>query len=296
MELCVGVDSNWRMQSSDPFLDFGQDARRLGGSVVDVLQPSGMDARAYGTAPTREDAEAALHSRLNAAIIDQILVGVFTGAVALALHVTLASLPFVGLAVAIELLYFFVEETRSGQTIGKRQYGVRVVNLDGTRPGPRTIAYRTLGRLLDALPAYHASGLLTMIGTGRRYRQRIGDVIAHTTVVAAPGGRALAPRRRWLLPLLTAVATAVSVAVIVSAVNRSPSLGSLRSGFVSGCEQAGSSSSYCSCVFTTLEAAGYNTNASWQTLERDAEAARASENPGLMPAAYTTAVRSCATP
>jgi hypothetical protein len=109
------------MQSSDPFLDFGQDARRLGGSVVEVLQPSGMDARAYGAAPTREDAEAALRSRLNAAVIDQILVGVFTGAVALVLHVTLASLSFVGLAVAIELLYFFVEESRSGQTIGKRQ-------------------------------------------------------------------------------------------------------------------------------------------------------------------------------
>ena len=247
-------------------------------------------------APTREDTEDALHSRLNAAIIDQILVGLFTAVVALALRLTFASLALAAVAIAAELLYFFVEETRTGQTIGKRQYGVRVVNLDGTRPGPRTIAFRTLGRILDALPAYHASGLLTMIGTGRRRRQRIGDMLAHTTVVAAPGGRALAPRRRWLLPLLTVVATAFSLAVIVAAVDRSSGPDALRSGFVSGCERGGSSSSYCGCVFNALVAAGYTDSAAWDSLEREVSAAQASGSPALLPAAYVSAVRSCGTP
>ncbi len=284
------------MESSDPFLDFGRDAGSRSVSGAEVASAPGSHATSPGTAPTREDAEDALHSRLNAAIVDQILVGLFTGVVALVLRLTFASLAFAGLAIAVELLYFFVEETRSGQTIGKRQYGVRVVNLDGTRPGPRTIAFRTLGRVLDALPAYHASGLLTMIGTGRRRRQRIGDMLAHTTVVAAAGGRALAPRRRWLLPLLTVLATAFSVAVVVTAADRSPGSSGLRSGFVSGCERGGASSSHCGCVFTAIVAAGYTDSAAWESLEREVTAAQARGNPALLPAAFVSAVRSCATP
>jgi uncharacterized RDD family membrane protein YckC len=247
-------------------------------------------------APTREDAEDALHSRLNAAVVDQILIGVFAVVVGLVLQLAFASVAFAGLAIGAELLYFFVQETRTGQTIGKRQYGVRVVNLDGTRPGPRTIAFRTLGRILDTLPAYHASGLLTMIGTGRRRRQRIGDMLAHTTVVAAPGGRPLAPRRRWLLPLLTVIATAISVGVIVEAVDRASSSDALRSGFVSGCEQGGYPSSYCGCMGSALVAAGYTNTAAWQSLENDVHAAQASEDPALLPAAYVSAVQSCGTP
>jgi uncharacterized RDD family membrane protein YckC len=284
------------MESSDPFLDFGRDAGWRGVSGAEVVSAPGSHATGSGMAPTREDTEDALHSRLNAAIIDQILVGLCTGVVALVLRLTFASLAFAAVAVAVELLYFFVEETRSGQTIGKRQYGVRVVNLDGSRPGARTIAFRTLGRILDALPAYHASGLLTMIGTGRRRRQRIGDVLAHTTVVAAPGGRALAPRRRWLLPLLTVLATAFSVAVIVVAVDRSPASSALRSGFMSGCERGGASSSHCGCVFNAIVAAGYTDSAAWESLEREVTAAQASDNPALLPAGYVSAVRSCGTP
>ena len=285
------------MESSNPFLDFGRGDEGLPGvSGAEVASAPGPHAKGYGIAPTREDAEDALRSRLNAAIIDQILIGVFTVVVALVFHVTFASVTFAALAVSFELLYFFVEETRTGQTIGKRQFGVRVVNLDGTRPGPRTIAFRTLGRILDALPAYHASGLLTMIGTGRRRRQRIGDMLAHTTVVAAPGGRALAPMKRWVLPLLTVVATALSVAVIVAAVDRASGPDALRSGFVSGCVQSGASSSYCGCVFSALVAAGYTTDAAWESLENEVSAARASGNAALVPAAYVSAVRGCGTP
>src|SRR5579862_3333789 len=124
------------MDSSDPFLDFGRDTGSRSALGTEPALALGSAVAAYGTAPTREDTEDALHSRLNAAIIDQILVGIFIGILALALHVTFASAAFAAVALGIELVYFFVQETRTGQTIGKRQYGVRVVNVDGTRPGP----------------------------------------------------------------------------------------------------------------------------------------------------------------
>lgn len=284
------------METSDPFLDFGRGAETRSVSGAEVVSAPGFHVTGDVIAPTREDTEAALRSRLNAAVIDQILVGLVTVGLALALRFAFASLAFGELAVVVELLYFFVEETRTGQTIGKRQYGVRVVNLDGTRPGPRTIAYRTLGRILDALPAYHASGLLTMIGTGRRRRQRIGDMLAHTTVVAAPGGRALAPTKRWILPLLTVLATALSAAVIVAAVNRASGPDALRSGFVAGCVQGGSPSSYCGCVFDALAADGYTTDSAWLSLENEVRSAQSSGNPSLLPAAWVSAVRGCGTP
>ena len=111
------------MESSDPFLDFGRDAGSHSVPEAEVMSAPGSHGAGYGIAPTREDVEDALHSRLNAAIIDQILIGLFAAAVALALHLTFASLALAGVAIAAELLYFFVQETRSGQTIGKRQYG-----------------------------------------------------------------------------------------------------------------------------------------------------------------------------
>jgi uncharacterized RDD family membrane protein YckC len=281
--------------SANPFLDFGQDTLRRDGAAVDLAPAAASGPTAYGTAPSREDSEDALHSRLNAAVIDQILVNLLIVGLALGLGMTFASTTFLAFAVALELVYFFVQETASGQTIGKRRCGVRVINLDGTVPGPRAIAFRTLGRVLDALPAYHASGLLTMIGTGRRRRQRIGDYIARTTVVAAPGGRALAPRRRWLLPLLTVVATVLSAALIVSAVQRAENSTSFGNAFVSGCERAGSTPAYCGCVYDAFVAAGYTTTAAWDSLEREASAARASGNPGLLPPVYFTALRDCRT-
>jgi uncharacterized RDD family membrane protein YckC len=283
------------MAASDPFLEFFGEPGQRDVPVGPAAPRPNTPVVGYGTAPTREDTEDALHSRLNAAIIDQILLGLVIGAISLVFHVTFASLSFAAVAVAIELGYFFIEETRTGQTIGKRQYGVRVVTLDGSRPGPRAIAYRTLARLLDTLPAYYASGLITMIGTGRRRRQRIGDMIARTTVVAAPGGRALAPRRPWLLPLLTTVAIAISVGVIVRAVELADN-DNLRAGFVSGCERDGAPSSYCGCLFNAIEAAGYTTTAAWEGLDREVAAARTSNDSALLPPTYVSAVQSCGTP
>jgi hypothetical protein len=53
-----------------------------------------------------------------------------------------------------------------------------------------------------------------MMRTGAAKRQRIGDVVAGTVIVVEPGGRPL-PTPRALLPIVTLVVTALSIAVIV---------------------------------------------------------------------------------
>ena len=85
----------------------------------------------------------------------------------------------------LTLLYYGVSEATTGQTLGKRLLGVRVVRAsDGTQPGAGAIAGRTLLRLVDALPFAYLLGLIVVLATGRR-RQRLGDLAAGTTVVAA---------------------------------------------------------------------------------------------------------------
>ncbi len=86
--------------------------------------------------------------------------------------------------VAATLAYFIISEGTSGQTVGKRALGIRVVRCDGSRAGPGPIVVRNVLRLVDALPIAYIVGLVTILATGRR-RQRIGDMAADTAVVRA---------------------------------------------------------------------------------------------------------------
>jgi uncharacterized RDD family membrane protein YckC len=81
--------------------------------------------------------------------------------------------------------YHFVCEATTGQTLGKKLLGIRVVNLDGTRAGAGAVLVRTVLRLIDALPILYIVGLASVLGTGSGRRQRVGDLAAGTTVVAA---------------------------------------------------------------------------------------------------------------
>ena len=83
---------------------------------------------------------------------------------------------------ALALLYYGISEAATGQTIGKRLLSIRVVGVDGSRPGPGSIAIRTVLRLIDGI-FFYLVGLATVLATGER-RQRIGDLAAKTTVVA----------------------------------------------------------------------------------------------------------------
>lgn len=86
------------------------------------------------------------------------------------------------MAIAIMLTYFFVMEATRGQTIGKRNYGLRVQSASGGPASLNAISGRTVLRLIDELPLFYLLGLLVALLTGRR-RRRIGDWVAGTVVV-----------------------------------------------------------------------------------------------------------------
>ncbi len=80
--------------------------------------------------------------------------------------------------------YYGVLEAATGQTLGKRLLGIRVMADDGqTKATGRQVAIRTALRLIDGF-AFYAVALAVAIATGER-RQRIGDLAAGTVVVAA---------------------------------------------------------------------------------------------------------------
>ncbi|AOW79683.1 RDD domain containing protein [Halodesulfurarchaeum formicicum] len=81
----------------------------------------------------------------------------------------------------LALGYFVVFEWTSGQTPGKRLFGITVVQADGRPASLLAAILRNVLRIVDALPtAYLLGGVLI-------YRsddgQRLGDVIGNTVVV-----------------------------------------------------------------------------------------------------------------
>jgi uncharacterized RDD family membrane protein YckC len=86
---------------------------------------------------------------------------------------------------AIVLGYYFVGEGyMGGRTVGKALLGLKVVQPDGMPPTPTKAAVRTILRLVDALPLLYLVGFACVLVTGPK-AQRIGDMAAGTTVVAA---------------------------------------------------------------------------------------------------------------
>jgi uncharacterized RDD family membrane protein YckC len=86
---------------------------------------------------------------------------------------------WLALYLAALLLYYFTLEARTGQTVGKRLLGLRVLRADGGRPSAAAIAVRTLLRLIDWLPLLYLTGFITTLITGAR-RRRLGDLAAGT--------------------------------------------------------------------------------------------------------------------
>jgi uncharacterized RDD family membrane protein YckC len=88
-----------------------------------------------------------------------------------------------GIVIGWSLYYYFALESMTGQTVGKRAMGLKVVRADGTPADMRDIAIRTVLRLVDGLGLYLV-GLAAMLATGER-RQRLGDLAAGTVVTTA---------------------------------------------------------------------------------------------------------------
>jgi uncharacterized RDD family membrane protein YckC len=84
--------------------------------------------------------------------------------------------------VALSFLYYLVLEALSGQTVGKRIMGLKVVTVDGRAPTLPEILLRTVGRIVDILPAFYLVGWI-VLKQRRHPRQRLGDRLANTTVI-----------------------------------------------------------------------------------------------------------------
>lgn len=84
--------------------------------------------------------------------------------------------------IAVAVLYYSVDELLTGQTLGKRMMGLKVIMVNGRPLYGRPIILRTVGRIVDVLPAFYLVGWIAMRGP-HRPPQRLGDRLAGTTVV-----------------------------------------------------------------------------------------------------------------
>ena len=71
-----------------------------------------------------------------------------------------------------------------GQTLGKRLFRLRVMDVQGLRLQLSQIVIRNLLRFVDSLPAFYFVGGLTSLVSRRA--QRLGDIAANTIVVRNP--------------------------------------------------------------------------------------------------------------
>ena len=98
----------------------------------------------------------------------------------------------------ISVGYAIVLEWRwHGQTVGKRLFGLRVIDVHGLRLQPSQIVLRNLLRLIDVLPLFYLVGGTAALLS--RKGQRLGDLAANTVV---------AHERTWEAPDLEQIAPA----------------------------------------------------------------------------------------
>lgn len=114
--------------------------------------------------------------------------------------------------IAVSLLYFPLFEARTGQTPGKRIFGIAVVRASGT-------GVRFGTALLRRLPSLFNFALLDAVFapfTARR--QRAFDIVAGTLVVTSSPSASRV--RAWIATAALAALTAVAIVALVSVVPR----------------------------------------------------------------------------
>lgn len=95
-----------------------------------------------------------------------------------------------------------MEGLMQGQTLGKKVMKLRVIHVDGTPVNLRSAFLRNLLRPADMLPGLYLVGLILIFLNSKA--QRIGDLVAGTTVVKIPAaqeGYTPAPHRVGVHPL-----------------------------------------------------------------------------------------------
>lgn len=131
---------------------------------------------------------AGLMSRFLAWLLDTLVSGVL--ALALLTGLSVAEVVLGGVSSAMAFVVWFtidwgymiaLEIAWSGQTIGKRVMGLRVLQESGVRVGFHQSLLRNLARLIDRIPLFYLVGGVAAVLS--RSQQRLGDLLAGTIVV-----------------------------------------------------------------------------------------------------------------
>jgi uncharacterized RDD family membrane protein YckC len=144
----------------------------------------------YPTRPTRDDTSV-IGARIGAQIIDNIIMAIIFGVIFFVMG-GIGSVVGGGIGNAIStiglllglvgtLLYWFLlEGLWDGYTVGKKLFGIKVVEEDGHECSLGSAFVRNLLEIIDGL-FYYLIGFIVMAISDKR--QRIGDRLAGTTVV-----------------------------------------------------------------------------------------------------------------
>ncbi|HVE83350.1 MAG TPA: RDD family protein [Myxococcales bacterium] len=131
---------------------------------------------------------AGLMGRFLAWCIDLVIVVALAIATGLVLENGFAFLPELGRALwlvvffAIDWGYGIATETAwSGQTVGKKALGLRVIQTSGVRIGFLQAVIRNLARVVDRLPLLYLLG--AAVAAFSESQQRLGDMLAGTVVI-----------------------------------------------------------------------------------------------------------------
>lgn len=131
---------------------------------------------------------AGLYSRFLAWLLDSLIIVAGTLLALMGLNMVMVGLS--GFATALGIVVYFLldwgygialETAWSGQTVGKRVLGLRVIQRSGVRIGFYHAALRNLARPVDRLPLFYLVGGLTALLNDSH--QRLGDMLAGTLVV-----------------------------------------------------------------------------------------------------------------
>ena len=125
----------------------------------------------------------ATKTRLFAAMFDNVIATLVCIPLAAKLPGPLSATARGVILVVIYLGYFFVQEAAWGATLGKRIFGLRVVQLDGRTAGWVASLWRTLLRLLEVNPVLFGAIPGGLAVTWSKRKQRLGDMLARTVVI-----------------------------------------------------------------------------------------------------------------
>lgn len=144
----------------------------------------------YPTRPTRDDTSV-IGARIGAQIVDSIAVALIIGVIAGVIGAIGGAIggdagSVIGgigllLGVVAGFIYFFLlEGLWDGYTVGKKLFGIKVVEEDGGQCLLSSAFVRNLLEIIDGL-FYYLIGFIAMAASDKR--QRIGDRLAGTMVV-----------------------------------------------------------------------------------------------------------------